>query len=287
MFKSDRGAALVGVIWVALLLGLLALGVMSVSLTSRKTPEALLARKQSEYLAESAITVFLQRYFVNAANEHVLSRSFELLGQQVSVTVELEDAKIGLNKANTHLLSAAIASHGYEQSLAESIADAIIDWRDKDDFITGNGAEAATYELENIPYGPRNGPFETLGELVYVRGMTPQMLRCLSNVFTVYSRPDIDDVELHYAVGDVLDVFSWAWVNSWHEQSWPELETLAPATGSLDLESRSITIRVTESGNENARFSKVVRIKTTTSEETTYVALTPLRKDASSSACGA
>jgi type II secretory pathway component PulK len=76
----------------------------------------------------------------------------------------------------------------------QAVAAAIIDWRDADDEpVTPEGAEAAYYESLPYPYRPRNAPFETIGELLLVRGVTPEMLfgtrerRGLADLVTVES----------------------------------------------------------------------------------------------------
>ena len=58
----------------------------------------------------------------------------------------------------------------------ESIADAIMDWIDEDDEPREFGAEFDYYQTLQPPYAPKNGPLETVEELLLVRGMTPQLL---------------------------------------------------------------------------------------------------------------
>lgn len=276
--QNDQGAALLGVVGIALLLSLLAVGVMDLTITSRKIPVSILDRKQAEYIAESASVLYLRRQLVNDTNSYVLSNTFEVLGRTVAVEIELENSKIGLNKADYDLLSATIASKGYDVQLAESIANAIIDWRDEDDFVTGTGAELETYQSEGYSYSPRNGPFETVGELAFVKGVSPAMVRCLLPVLTVYSSPDIDDVDLNYASEKVKDIYAWAYLNDWHGQTWPNIEDALPTSEPLDLSSQAITVRIHEAGELDSEFSKVVRVKTSNSEAITYVTLRSIGK---------
>ncbi len=58
----------------------------------------------------------------------------------------------------------------------ESIADAIMDWIDEDDEPREYGAEFDYYQTLQPPYTPKNGPLETVEELLLVRGMTPELL---------------------------------------------------------------------------------------------------------------
>jgi hypothetical protein len=61
-------------------------------------------------------------------------------------------------------------------NMDDSIADAILDWLDADDTPRENGAEADYYSSLSPPYAPKNGPIETVEELLKVRGVTPQLL---------------------------------------------------------------------------------------------------------------
>jgi len=61
-------------------------------------------------------------------------------------------------------------------NMTEEIADAIIDWIDADDTPRPNGAESDYYSGLSPSYQCKNGPLDTLDELLFVRGVTPQLL---------------------------------------------------------------------------------------------------------------
>lgn len=56
------------------------------------------------------------------------------------------------------------------------IADAILDWRDPDEDVSEFGAETSYYAAQSSARLPRQGPFEDLNELLFVRGVTAEML---------------------------------------------------------------------------------------------------------------
>ena len=60
--------------------------------------------------------------------------------------------------------------------MTAQIADAILDWIDKDDRPRAYGAESAYYENLEPAYRPRNGPLSSLDELLLVQGVTPELL---------------------------------------------------------------------------------------------------------------
>lgn len=93
----------------------------------------------------------------------------------------LEDESTKLN-LNTLLVADESAENGARQILlalpgmTEEIADAILDWIDPDNEPREYGAEADYYALLDPPYLPKNGPLESIEELLLVRGVTPALL---------------------------------------------------------------------------------------------------------------
>jgi DNA uptake protein ComE-like DNA-binding protein len=61
-------------------------------------------------------------------------------------------------------------------NMTEDIANSILDWIDPDDDPRPNGAENDYYESLTPPYRCKNGPLDTLEELLLVKGVTPQLL---------------------------------------------------------------------------------------------------------------
>jgi hypothetical protein len=60
--------------------------------------------------------------------------------------------------------------------MTEDVADAILDWLDTDEQPREYGAEADYYATLDPPYGAKNGPLETVEELLLVKGVTPLLL---------------------------------------------------------------------------------------------------------------
>jgi hypothetical protein len=61
-------------------------------------------------------------------------------------------------------------------NMTPEVADAIVDWVDSNDDARPNGAESAYYRGLAQPYSAKNGPLNTLDELLLVKGVTPQLL---------------------------------------------------------------------------------------------------------------
>jgi DNA uptake protein ComE-like DNA-binding protein len=60
--------------------------------------------------------------------------------------------------------------------MTEDIANSILDWMDPDDEARPNGAETDYYSALTPPYHAKNGPLNSLEELLLVKGVTPQLL---------------------------------------------------------------------------------------------------------------
>jgi type II secretory pathway component PulK len=61
-------------------------------------------------------------------------------------------------------------------SMTPSIAGAIVDWIDTDNTPRSDGAESDTYLGMDPPYQTKNGPLDSLDELLLVQGVTPDLL---------------------------------------------------------------------------------------------------------------
>ncbi len=80
-----------------------------------------------------------------------------------------EMSKVNLNTASQDMLAML-------RDMTEELAASIVDWRDADSDVTAGGAESEYYLLLADPYECKNGPFETVDELLLVRGATPEIL---------------------------------------------------------------------------------------------------------------
>jgi len=108
------------------------------------------------------------------------------------VRVVDEGGKINLNQVDETALRQTFVNIGFEVKESESITDAILDWRDTDSLVRLHGAESDDYLAQRTPYPAKDGPFDTLDELLLVRGVTPALFygqdgSGLRDLFSVYS----------------------------------------------------------------------------------------------------
>ncbi|MBI3598986.1 MAG: type II secretion system minor pseudopilin GspK [Nitrospirae bacterium] len=66
------------------------------------------------------------------------------------------------------------------------LVDPIIDWIDIGSDSEQYGAEDETYQVLKFPYSTKNGPLDTLEEILYIKGITQDIYQTISPYLTVY-----------------------------------------------------------------------------------------------------
>lgn len=194
----QRGIALVVVLWVSMLLAIVVGSFAIVARTENIQAQHLFDTTRAEYAAEAGIhrAVFELRNPVVEQRWFADGRSYQLEfdGAVLDVQVTDETGKIDINVADELTLSALFESVGIEeQGRRDELVDAILDWRDPDDLVRLNGAEDDDYEAADYPYGAKDAPFDTVGEIQQVMGMGYELYTRIEPAITVYTgraRPD-------------------------------------------------------------------------------------------------
>ncbi len=137
---------------------------------------------------------------VDRVNFTIVAPNLDETGQFSGVRFGLqnESARLNINtlvtlEENTSMLMPVLAAseEASEEFDADNIAvsllmalpgmtveaaDSILDWLDEDDEPRDYGAEADYYLTLPTPYAPKNGPLDSIEELLLVKGVTPQLL---------------------------------------------------------------------------------------------------------------
>lgn len=90
-------------------------------------------------------------------------------------TIIDESGKLNLNAASVNQLRYIIENSGVETEISDIIVDSIIDWRDPNDLHMLNGAEEEYYRSLPVPYSCKDGLFDSVEELMLVRGVTEEI----------------------------------------------------------------------------------------------------------------
>lgn len=110
------------------------------------------------------------------------------------------------------LLLQVLGNMNVPSDTAAAIADAIIDWEDDDDEHRVNGAESDYYMGLPTPYPAKNKRLDSLEELLFVKGVTPELYNGgtdqypigLRDVFSIFN--STGQINLRYATPEVKRV---------------------------------------------------------------------------------
>ncbi len=196
--EGRSGSALVVVLWCVVLLSVTVIGMLDSTRIELRIAKNHGDREQAYYLALAGIEKAKALIYKESQDRKISGSNFRssLLDDAFSFrdfrlgrgTVKVyrpgtkdegrhrtvyglsdEESRINVNAASAEQL-------GKLQGLDPAIAAAIVDWVDSNDELTPLGAEQTTYAQRNPPYQVRNGPFETLREMLMVQGVTPELL---------------------------------------------------------------------------------------------------------------
>jgi type II secretory pathway component PulK len=185
----DGGTILIVTIWVVLVLA----GLAMVFARSMRVAAVLSANQvaalEAEYIAQGACQYIIAQLVAAQQEGEATTLETEVPYEAMQVgngyfwvlRSNLEDdqefvfgltdeaGKINLNSASEEML---LRLPGMTSELAASI----IDWRDEDDEISEGGAESEYYLLLAEPYECKNGPLETVEEILLIKGASKELL---------------------------------------------------------------------------------------------------------------
>jgi DNA uptake protein ComE-like DNA-binding protein len=195
--KRARASVLVGLLWCLALLSLVVVGVLHSARIDLRVVKNQGDRMQAHYLALAGIEKAKALLYQDARERSRSGRNhsgalynapeqfhdlplgrgrFRVLrrgsldeGGGILYGVSDEESRLNVNTASAEEL-------GKLDALTPDIAAAIVDWRDADNAVTPNGAEADYYLSLRPPHRPRNGPLQTIRELLMVRGVSRELL---------------------------------------------------------------------------------------------------------------
>ncbi len=105
---------------------------------------------------------------------------------EVEVRVADEGGKINLNQAKEEILLRLFMVLGIPEIKTRTMVDSIIDWRTRGDQPQPYGAKSSYYLRLEPPYVSKNGRFETVEELAWVRGFeNSSIIPILTDFLTV------------------------------------------------------------------------------------------------------
>lgn len=188
---ADGGFALVFVILLCGLLSLLALTFASAARVHVRLSENLLANAAAEAMADSGVQIGLIRLAAAGGDGRATVPPVTVCelpgGERLALTISDEAGRVDLNLASAELLVALFKGSGVQDDNAQRLADAIIDYRDRDDERRSLGAERDDYEAAGANARPKNAPFAVLEEVRGVLGMSNDIFEAVRPFSSVHS----------------------------------------------------------------------------------------------------
>ncbi len=180
---TARGMVLISVLWVILVLSVLSFSLAAAVRLESVSVQQSFDSERAFFMAKGAAEVV---YASLAKNEEIpgspIRREngqfvFPFDSGEARVSLETGSGFIDLNAASDELLASMFDSLGVEEARRNRLVDCILDWRDSDDIPHLYGAEVNDYPARqlNRPSVPRNAPFQSIDELLFVRNMTPEL----------------------------------------------------------------------------------------------------------------
>ncbi len=199
-FQSKRGSILIFAVWVLTVIALFSIAIGFGARERLEMVGRLADREELRYIAEAGIkkaTYILSHKNESEGSRDALSdewstsvdqlKKVPLGNGQSSVDYKSDDAiyygmrdeesKININTTNSSEIIGRIfelaAGLGHDSALA--LAESLLDWRDPDEEPHARGAESDYYKALPFPYRAKNADFSVLDELIFVKGMTPEI----------------------------------------------------------------------------------------------------------------
>jgi len=190
--RRENGIALVFVLWILVLLTAIAAEFAYSMRTEVNITRNFKEATQAHYIAQAGVTRTVvelirhtaltkhQEYADEVGSSRVWRVNAPIAPQpfgagEFSVHIENAAGLIDLNTAGENLLRLMADTLDIDDREKAVIVDSILDWRDSDDFHRLHGAENQYYQSLPNPYACKNGAFDSVQELLLVRGMRPEL----------------------------------------------------------------------------------------------------------------
>lgn len=196
--RSERGAALLMVLWLSVLLSVLMLGVAALAQSQLRTARIGEQRLHSDEALQSALDIVaFDMALVGRTALNDLPRTVTVGEHRVLVSMAGAQRALDINMANDEDWIALFTRLGEDPAVARRLADQILDWRDTDTAPREFGYERLT-PSQGVSDSPQNRPFLSVGELGRVRGITTARLNCLRPYVTAIGAtrpPALDNLQ--------------------------------------------------------------------------------------------
>ena len=111
----------------------------------------------------------------NSILSDISLENIEIGSGKMRIKIVDNERRFNINTADQQLIQQALILVGVDAAEFPTIVDSIQDWRDRDDNPRPAGADTEYYMTLNPPYVAKNGWFDDISDLLFVKGMTPEI----------------------------------------------------------------------------------------------------------------
>jgi type II secretory pathway component PulK len=200
---TGKGAILFVALWSLFFLSALAMAINAYVRAQLSVSFRVKNKAVVYYLAEAGAKKAIEEITANTLIYDTLTellpsgeKKFDLEGfAGCSYSYELadEERKVNINKASFDVLRNFFETVALvAPAEAESLAAAVLDWREPGERPREFGAKSGYYQALNPPYPCKQGDFEVREELLLVKGMTPEIFGKIKDRVTVYGQGQVN-----------------------------------------------------------------------------------------------
>jgi general secretion pathway protein K len=256
--RGNSGFALIIVLWTLVLIGFIVAHLTASGRTEIRIAGNLVANSASQAAADGAIFEAIfnlsdsqpeRRWPVDGT-----PRQVTVGASRVILRVEDEASWINPSTASPVLLEALLRVTGSDPDTARRIATAISEWVGSATALRPQEALVADYRAAGLDYAPPGAPFETIGELGRVLGMTPAVLLAIRPHLTLFGPPESNPATTDPVVAAALALTS----------TIGSLPTGQPTVQPSQTSPDALTVRITALafGPGNARVTRTAVVRT-------------------------
>ncbi|MBN1571092.1 MAG: general secretion pathway protein GspK [Acidobacteria bacterium] len=185
---TERGVILIALLWILTALSFIALSFSRESFVEVAAARNAQSLEDSYFVARAGIETTIYQMIQKRMMPRIRRAAGQsapdpidlgvvtgtLNGGTYQVNIQDESGKISLNVVSEQQLRRLVEAIGIGKEDGDIIVDSILDWKDPDKSYRLNGAEDDYYATLNPPYKAKNAIFDTVEELLLVRGVTPE-----------------------------------------------------------------------------------------------------------------
>lgn len=193
---KDRGAALVLVLWGAVVMSIIAAAAARQATTAAAVVNAGAELTRARALADGGVRAGWSAYADGRIDDFNALWGCRAGNDMLLVRVRPEAARIDINQATEIMLASLYSAAGANDQAANNLAAATIEYREFGATEEGADDQTGAAPPRRTPDGTfQRGPFQAIEELGYLPGMDADLFRAIADDITTEGRSSDIDVE--------------------------------------------------------------------------------------------